>query len=62
MKRNKTNTHVNTYPSPNNAIDKEDSDVNSILINEYIRVIRSNKGLTNLKTQDTLHKLETKIL
>ena len=62
MKHNKTNTCVNTYPSPNKATKKVDSNVNSILINENIRVLRSNKDLTNLKNNNTLHKLENKSL
>jgi hypothetical protein len=62
MKRNKTNTRVNTYPSPNNATDKVDSSVNSTLINENIRVLWSNIGLKNLKNNDTLHKLGSKNL
>ena len=57
MKRNKANTRVNTYPSPHKATDKVVSDVNSILVNENIRVLWSNKDLKNLNTHDTLHKL-----
>ena len=62
MKRNNTNTRVNTYPSPNNATDKVDSSVNSTLINENIRVLWSNIGLKNLKNNDTLHILDSKNL
>ena len=49
MKRNKTNTRVNTYPSLNKATDILDSKVNPILINENTRVLWSKKGLKNLK-------------
>ena len=57
-KCNKTNRCVNTYPSPSKATDTLDSKVNTILINENTRVLRSNKDLKNLKDNDTLHKLD----
>ena len=49
MKRNNTNTCVNTYPSPSKATDSLDLNINPILINENTRVLWSNKGLNNLK-------------
>jgi hypothetical protein len=61
-KRNKTNTHVNTYPRPNKATEKVDSNLNSVLINENIQVLWSDKDLKNLKNHNTLHKLENKNL
>ena len=50
MKYNKTNTHVNTYPSPNKATDKVDLNINSTIINENIQVLWSDKGLKILET------------
>ena len=61
-KHNKTNTCVNTYPSLNKATDILDSNVNPISINENTRVLRSNKGLKNLKDNNTLHILDSKNL
>jgi hypothetical protein len=62
MKRNKTNTRVNTYPSPIKAADILDSNVNPILINENTRVLWSDKGLHNLKKNDALQILDSKNL
>jgi hypothetical protein len=49
-RHNKNNTHVNTYPSLNKDVNNLDSNINSILINENIQVLWSNKDLKILKT------------
>ena len=62
MKNNKTNTHVNTYPSPNKTINKVDLKVNSTLIHQNIWILQSNKDLKNLKNNDTLCQKDRKYL
>ena len=50
-KRNKTNKSVNTYPSPNKAIDNLHPKVNSNLNKRNNRVLLSNKDLKNLSNK-----------